>query len=308
MYTCNNITNTTNAVIHNNIKKIHEKLTDCILKQSISVNKVDKQDNNANSAINTSKKAHEKLFKNVIKQIISCNNTLIDDECNKLHKKLFNKVIKELALANKSHKQNNSGYKHSSAIVKDNTINELSMHYTQIKINNKVYIQIKSLNRVHIYDILKCKHDFQYEIDNTHDNLLLSYDNKALNIENILLNNFKKIKKIEKGLIECNKNIISSIRKIYTDDKTKLCELKKTNTKIDMLLDYFCLLVYSKKRAKDAIIENVKTRENIKNYIKTIENKSICLFKIEKYLLYDVLDDIYIELKNKKYHEVLCEC
>lgn len=94
MYTCNNITNTTNAVIHNNIKKIHEKLTDCILKQSISVNKVDKQDNNANSAINTSKKAHEKLFKNVIKQIISCNNTLIDDECNKLHKKLFNKVIK----------------------------------------------------------------------------------------------------------------------------------------------------------------------------------------------------------------------
>ena len=75
-----------------------------------------------------------------------------------------------------------------------------------------------------------------------------------------------------------------------------------------MLLDYFCLLVYSKKRAKDAIIENVKTRENIKNYIKTIENKSICLFKIEKYLLYDVLDDIYIELKNKKYHEVLCEC
>ena len=38
--------------------------------------------------------------------------------------------------------------------------------------------------------------------------------------------------------------------------------------------------------------------ENIKNYIKTIENKSICLFKIEEYL-YDVLDDIHIELKIK---------
>ena len=234
------------------MKVYYEKLTDCILKQSIPVNKVHKQDNNANSAINTSKKAHEKLFKNVLKQIISCNNTLIDDECNKLHRKLFNKVIKELTLANKSHKQNNAGHKDSSAIVKDkshkqnnaghkdssaivkdNTINELSMHYTQIKINNKVYMQIKSLNRVHIYDILKCKHDFQHEIDNTHDNLLLSYDNKALNVENILLNNFKKIKKIEKGLIEYNKNIMSSIRKIYTDDRTKLCELKKANTKIE---------------------------------------------------------------------------
>ena len=60
-------------------------------------------------------------------------------------------------------------------------------------------MQIKSLNRVHIYDILKCKHDFQYEIDNTHDNLLLSYDNKALNVENILLNNFKRLKKQKKG-------------------------------------------------------------------------------------------------------------
>ena len=40
-----------------------------------------------------------------------------------------------------------------------------------------------------------------------------------------------------------------------------------------MLLDYFCLLVYNKKRAKGAIIENAKICENIKNYIKIIENK-----------------------------------
>ena len=73
-------------------------------------------------------------------QIISCNTTLIDDECKKLHKKLFNKVIKELTLANKAHKQKNAGPKDSSAIVKDNTMNELSMHYTQIKINNEVYM------------------------------------------------------------------------------------------------------------------------------------------------------------------------
>ena len=120
------------------MKIYYEKLTDCILKQSIPVNKVHKQDNNANSAINTSKKAHEKLFKNVLKQIISCNNTLIDDECNKLHRKLFNKVIKELTLANKSHKQNNAGHKDSSAIVKDKshkkTMKDIKTHLQLLKI------------------------------------------------------------------------------------------------------------------------------------------------------------------------------
>ena len=159
---------------------------------------------------------------------------------------------------------------------------------------------------MHIYDTLKCKNDFQYEIDNTHDNLLLNYDNKALNIEDRLLKNFKRRKKIEKGLIEYNKNIMSSISKIYTDDRTKLYELIKTNTKVDQLLDYFCLILHNQKRAKDAIIENAKIYENIKNYIKIIESKSISLFKIEE-CLYDVFEDTHFELKNKKYHEVLCE-
>lgn len=63
----------------------------------------------------------------------------------------------------------NAGYKDSSAIVKDNTI-----YYSKIKLNNVVYMRIKSLNRMHIYDILKCKYDIQYEIDNTYDNLLLN--------------------------------------------------------------------------------------------------------------------------------------
>ena len=50
------ITNTNNVVVHDNIKKIHEKLTDCVLKQSISFNKVHKQDNSVNSTISNSKK------------------------------------------------------------------------------------------------------------------------------------------------------------------------------------------------------------------------------------------------------------
>ena len=46
-------------------------------------------------------------------------------------------------------------------------------------------------------------------------------------MHNSLLDNhisyyFNKIKKIEKGLTEHNKNIMSSLSKIYSDDKTKL--------------------------------------------------------------------------------------
>ena len=53
-------------------------------------------------------------------------------------------------------------------------------------------MRIKSLNRMHICDILKCKYDIQYKIDNTHDNLLLN-NNKDLCIKHILINNFKNI-------------------------------------------------------------------------------------------------------------------
>ena len=93
------ITNTTNVVIHDNIKKIHEKLNDYIFKQSISFNKVHKQDNSVNSTISNSKKTHKNIFKDVLKKIISvnkvytCNNIFIYDECKKLHKELFNKLI-----------------------------------------------------------------------------------------------------------------------------------------------------------------------------------------------------------------------
>ena len=63
---------------------------------------------------------------------------------------------------------------------------------------------------------------------------------------------------------------MSSISKTYTDDKTTLYDLKKTNTKVDKLLDYFYLLLYNKKGGNDAIIENARICENIKNNIKII--------------------------------------
>ena len=94
------ITNTNNVVVHDNIKKIHEKLTDCVLKQSISFNKVRKQDNSVNSTISNSKKTYKKLFKDVLKQIISvnkvstCNNKFNYDEYKKLHKKYLIKFLR----------------------------------------------------------------------------------------------------------------------------------------------------------------------------------------------------------------------
>ena len=52
MHTCNKINNTTHVVIHDNIKNIHKKLTDCVIKRSISLNKVHIE----NSTISNSKK------------------------------------------------------------------------------------------------------------------------------------------------------------------------------------------------------------------------------------------------------------
>ena len=175
MNTCNNTTSPTNLIIRDNIKKIHEKLADCMLQRSIFVNKVHKQDNIANSAIDNSKKAHKKLFKNVLKKITSVNNVFITDECKKLHKKLFNNVLKELLSKNLS-----AGYKDASATVKDGAINDVNMHYTHTKLSKEAYMHIKSF-------------DLQHEIDNTTDNLLLSDNNICISFEDMLLNNFKKI-------------------------------------------------------------------------------------------------------------------
>ena len=101
-----------------------------------------------------------------------------------------------------------------------------------------------------------------------------------------------------------SKDIICTLHKKYDDDRRKLYELKKGNAKVDIVLNSLCMLIYGKKRAKKAIIENTKARDNIKDYIAIIENKCVIIFRIDQYL-YDVLNDIDIKLKSENYYDVL---
>ena len=41
-----------------------------------------------------------------------------------------------------------TGHKDSSVIVKDNAINKVNMHDNQFKLDNKIYMQIKSMNNI----------------------------------------------------------------------------------------------------------------------------------------------------------------
>ena len=72
---------------------------------------------------------------------------------------------------------------------------------------------------------------------------------------------------------------MSTLSKLYSNDRTKLYELKNINNKVNTLLDYIYLLVYNKKSAKQSIIENAKVCENIKFFNKIIDNKFITLVK-----------------------------
>ena len=138
VHTCNKINNTTHVVIHDNIKNIHKKLTDCVIKRSTSLNKVHIE----NTTISNSKKTQVKMFNDVAKQMVPANrvhtqnnNVFNDDKCKKLHKELFNIVLKELISIDKVHIQNDAGNKDPSPNIKDNSINEVFTHNNQYEID-----------------------------------------------------------------------------------------------------------------------------------------------------------------------------
>ena len=78
--------------------------------------------------------------------------------------------------------------------------------------NNKVHMQNKINYEARNKDSSANIIDNWYEIESMHNSLL----------DNHISYYFNKIKKIEKGLTEHNKNIMSSLSKIYSDDKTKV--------------------------------------------------------------------------------------
>ena len=189
--------------------------------------------------------------------------------------------------------------------------------------------QIKTFNKVHkqdnVFDYDKCKKlhkelfnkvliellytksaghkDSSANINKAHAN-----DVKHANslLHNHILYYFNKIKKIEKGLSEHNKNILSSLNKKYPDNRVKLNELKKVNDKLNLLLEGICLFVFNKRIKKESIVENVNVINNITEHTAIIDNKRVCLDDIHEYL-YENINDIHDNIKNKKNEKVLAD-
>ena len=210
----------------------------------------------------------------------------------KKHKKLFNDVLKQIISVNKVPMHNNK------LIIDD------ECKTTHKKLFNDMLKELISNNKVHMQNKINYEAgnkgssaniiDNQYEIDSMHNSLLNNYISYY----------FNKIKKIEKGLSEHNKNITSSLSKIYSDDRTILNQLKKINGKVNILLDHICLFIFHKERANKSIIENTKVSGYIKNCSKINNIKFVFLVNIEDYLS-DSVNNIHDGIKKKKNQDVL---
>ena len=62
--------------------------------------------------------------------------------------------------------------------------------------------------------------------------------------------------------------------------------------------------MFNKKIKKESIIENVNVLHNITEHTALIDNKCVCLGEIHEYL-YENINDIHDNIKNKKYQKVL---
>ena len=122
-------------------------------------------------------------------------------------------------------------------------------------------------------------------------------------LHNHILYYFNKIKKIERTLSNHNKHILTSLNKKYSDNRVKLNEFKKVNDKLNLLLEGICLFMFNKKIKKESIIENVNVLNNITEHTALIDNKRVCLGEIHEYL-YENINDIHDNIKNKKYEKV----
>ena len=110
-----------------------------------------------------------------------------------------------------------------------------------------------------------------------------------------------RLKKTEKTLSKHNKHNLVSLNKKYSDNRVKLNEFKKVNDKLNLLLECICLFMFNKKIKKESIIENVHTEHTA-----LINNKRVCLGDIHEYL-YENINDIHANTKNKEYEKVLAD-
>ena len=189
--------------------------------------------------------------------------------------------------------------------------------------------QIKTFNKVHKQDIIfdhdKCKKLHKKLIikvligllstnnaghKDSSANINKPHGNDAKHANSLLHNHityyFNKIKKIERTLSEHNKHILTSLNKKYSDNRVKLNEFKKVNDKLNLLLEGICLFVFNKRIKKESIVENVNVINNITEHTAIIDNKRVCLGDIHEYL-YENINDIHDNIKNKKYEKVLAD-
>ena len=64
--------------------------------------------------------------------------------------------------------------------------------------------------------------------------------------------------------------------------------------------------MFNKKIKKESIVENVNVLNNITEHTAFIDNKRVCLGDIHEYL-YENINDIHDNIKNKKYEKVLAD-
>ena len=64
--------------------------------------------------------------------------------------------------------------------------------------------------------------------------------------------------------------------------------------------------MFNRKIKKESIIENVNVLNNITEHTALIDKKRVCLGNIHEYL-YENINDIHDNIKNKKYEKVLAD-
>ena len=98
-------------------------------------------------------------------------------------------------------------------------------------------------------------------------------------------------------------NPLTSLNKIYSDNRVKLNEFKKVNDQLNILLQDICLFLLNKKIKKESIMKNVNVLNNITEHTALFDNKRVCSGEIQEYL-YEKINDIHDNTKNKKYEKV----
>ena len=75
---------------------------------------------------------------------------------------------------------------------------------------------------------------------------------------------------------------------------------------MNLLLEGICLFMFNKRIKKESIVENVDVINNITELTAIIDDKRVCLGDIHEYL-YENINDIHDNIKNKKYEKVLAD-